>query len=113
MTKGTLGFSIACMVILLAHPAFALTCQEEITRLAGLCAQEKGLDNARACREESTKRIGDCRNWKGEMADFTGKAEEGRNDGSDNVYMSCDEKRRQGYVLEPNEVDYCGGLQRK
>lgn len=95
----------------IASPTFALTCEDEITRLTGICIQQIGLDNAKTCRQQSTARLGDCRNWKGEMADFTGAAEAGRNPG--NVYMSCDEKKRMGYILEKYEVDYCGGLPRR
>lgn len=32
---------------------------------------------------------------------------------TENLYLTCAEKKRTGYVLEEYEIDYCGGLQRK
>lgn len=42
----------------------------------------------------------------GQVADFRNTADE------DYVPMTCDEKRARGYVLEENEIDYCGGPSR-
>jgi len=107
------GILVTGLVTIFLGPAAALTCEEEITRLTGICVQEKGLNNAKSCRAESTQRLRNCRNFQGEMADFTGQAQKGRNDPEGNVYKSCDDKRREGYVLDKYEIDYCGGLPRR
>ena len=108
---GAIGFLI-CLATVASIPqaAIALTCQERITELTTEC-MKGDLNKGPACRQQASQRLGSCRNWQGNMADFEGKAEEGRNPGD--VYLSCAEKKRMGYVLEKNEVDYCGGLRRK
>ncbi|RUM97478.1 hypothetical protein EET67_12530 [Pseudaminobacter arsenicus] len=94
-------------------PGHGKSCEEAIDEIAVQCMLKKGVEHGAACRKEAQGRLQNCRNFQGEMADFRGTAKQGWNDPEGNVYKSCEDKRRENYVLDKDEIDYCGGLPRR
>ncbi len=105
-----------------------MSCEDAKVEYSGVCALREQATNKyplgdfsyfTKCKHMAEEAFAGCRNWKGVAADFRAnkvKPEPGsspRSSASDNVYQDCEQKRRTGYILEPNEVDYCGGLPRR